>query len=147
MVTVYDVDPNALIDKAAKELESKPTFKAPEWTPFVKTGTHKQRPPIEKNWWFVRTAAILRTVYTKGPIGVNALRIKYGGVKDMGYKPERFKKGSGSVARKALQQLEKAGFIKQVQQGVNKGRVATPEGKKFLDGIAASVSKEKKVQA
>jgi small subunit ribosomal protein S19e len=142
MATVYDVNPEALIQKAAKELESKPEFKAPEWAIFVKTGTHKQRPPTEHNWWQIRAAAILRTIYIQGPVGVNRLRIKYGGRKNMGYRPERFKKGSGSVARKALQQLEKAGFIKQVQKETHKGRIITPEGKKFLDHVATQLSKK-----
>ena len=136
MVTVYDVNANELISKVAKELESKPEFKGPVWTPFVKTGAHKERPPMQSNWWQTRTAAILRTVYTQGPIGVNSLRTKYGGRRNKGYKPDRFTRGSGNIARKALQQLEKAGYIKQVQTGVNKGRIITAEGKKFLDTVA-----------
>ena len=141
MVTVYDVNANELIKKAAKELESKPEFKAPEWAKFVKTGVSRQRPPVEKNWWHSRTAAVLRTIYLQGPIGTNRLRVKYGGVKNMGYAPERQKKGSGSIARKILQQLEKAGYVKQEQKGTHKGRVVTPVGKKFLDSIANQVKK------
>jgi len=144
MATTIDVPADKLIEKAAKELEANPGFKAPEWAKFVKTGVSKQRPPMNKNWWQTRVASILRTVSMNGPIGTNTLRIKYGGKKNMGYTPEQVKKGSGSVARKALQQLEKAGFIKQVQKGVNKGRVVTPLGKKFLDKIATQVMNENK---
>lgn len=140
MATVNDVAANELIKRAAKELENT-GLKAPEWAKFVKTGTSKQRPPVNSNWWFTRTASVLRTVYTKGPIGTNTLRIKYGGIKNMGYRPPRFKKGSGSIARKSLQQLEKAGLIKQVQKGVHKGRAITPAGKKFLDKIATEMKK------
>lgn len=144
MVTVYDVDPTELIKRAAKEIETNPKYKAPEWAKFVKTGMHKQRPPVDHNWWAVRTAAILRTIYTQGPVGVNTLRIKYGGRKNKGYKPEHFAKSSGSVARKALQQLEVLGFTKQAQKGIHKGRIITAEGKKFLDGIAKQIKSEKK---
>ncbi len=144
MATAYDVNPNELIKRAAHELESKPEFKAPEWTVFAKTGVHNERPPVEKNWWQIRTAAILRTIYIQGPIGVNTLRIKYGGRRNMGYKPDRFFRGSGSVARKSLQQLEKAGLIKQVAKGVNKGRIVTPAGKKLLDSIATKILNESK---
>lgn len=140
MATVNDVPVNELIKRAAKELENT-GIKAPEWAKFVKTGTNRQRPPVNNNWWFTRTAAILRTVYTKGPIGTNTLRIKYGGRKNLGYRPPRFKKGSGSIARKALQSLEKAGLIKQEQKGNYKGRVVTPAGKKFLDKIATEIKK------
>lgn len=144
MATVFDVNANELIKKAAKELESKPEFKAPVWAQFAKTGTSKQRPPMLKDWWNVRQAAILRTVYTQGPLGTNRLRVKYGGIKNMGYEPERQKKGSGSVARKILQQLEKSGLVKQEQKGNHKGRVITPAGKKFLDKIATQIINESK---
>ncbi len=147
MATVFDVGANELIKKAAKELESKPEFKSPSWAMFVKTGVHKQRPPVEKNWWQTRVAAILRTVYTRGPVGTEKLRVKYGGKQNRGYDPEEFKKGSGSIARKSLQQLEKAGFIKQVQKKTHKGRVITPIGKKFLDKIATGIVNESKTQS
>jgi len=144
MATVYDVNANKLIEKTAKELESKPEFTAPEWAKFVKTGVSKQRPPMKNNWWHTRVAAILRTVYTQGLVGTNRLRVKYGGKKNMGYQPERQKKGSGSIARKSLQQLERAGLIKQAQKGNHKGRVMTPVGKKFLDKIATQIVNESK---
>ncbi len=143
MATVYDVDAGKLIQATAKELEKKPEFTAPDWAKFVKTGQHKERPPVNPNWWQVRVAAVLRTVYTQGPVGVSSLRKKYGGNKDMGYKPSRFVKGSGNIARKSLQQLEKAGLIKQVAKGVHKGRIVTPAGQKLLDSIATQISKVK----
>lgn len=146
MVSVYDVKPNDLIKKAAQELRANPEFKAPQWAMFAKTGVHKERPPLENDWWQIRVAAVLRTVYTQGPVGVNRLRVKYGGRKNEGYNPETTKKGSGSVARKSLQQLEKAGFIKQVQKGQHKGRVVTPAGKKLLDSVAKQIASEKKQQ-
>ena len=57
--------------------------------------------------------------------------------------PEEFRKGSGSVMRKALQQLEKAGYVKQVEKGVHKGRIVTPQGKSFLDKVALEILKAK----
>jgi small subunit ribosomal protein S19e len=148
MATAQDVPASELIKRTAKELEINGQFKAPEWAKFAKTGTHKERPPMDKNWWYTRTAAVFRTVYLQGPVGTNTLRSKFGGKKNMGYAPDRFKKGSGSVARKSLQQLEKAGFIKQTQKGVHKGRVVTPAGKKFLDKVATQITNDsKKVSA
>jgi small subunit ribosomal protein S19e len=41
-------------------------------------------------------------------------------------------RGSGSVIRAALQQLESAGFVKSVK----KGRVIAPKGQSLLDNIA-----------
>lgn len=142
MVTIYDVNPNKLIERVSEELKKVEIIKEPEWVRFVKTGASKERAPVERDWWYTRAASILRKVYVLGPIGVNKLRIKYGGKKNRGHKPERFYKGSGSVIRKILQQLEKAELVKQVEKGIHKGKIITPKGKKFLDKIANEIIKE-----
>ena len=144
MASIFDVQPNELIERAAQELKKLDAFLAPDWAKFVKTGTHKQRPPARDDWWQIRAAAVLRTLYKEGPIGVSKLRTKYGGKKNMGMAPERFVKGSGNILRKVLQQLEKAGFAKQVEKGVHKGRIITPKGISFLDKIATDISKSQK---
>ena len=139
MPTMYDAEPQELISKAAEELKKVQEIKAPSWATFVKTGMHKERPPVNSDWWYLRTASVLRTVYRLGPVGVSKLRLKYGGRKNRGVKKEHFYKGSGSILRKSLQQLEKAGFVKFVEKGVHKGRIITPKGKSFLDKISAQI--------
>jgi small subunit ribosomal protein S19e len=138
MTTVYDVPADKLIAKAAMELKEKAEITAPEWAPFVKTGTHREMPPEDPEWWYTRAAAVLRRVYVDGPVGVERMRSVYGGKKDRGSKPSKSVKGSGSILRKSLQQLEAAGFVAKQKNG----RVITPAGASFLDGIAYSVSKE-----
>lgn len=144
---MYDVDAQELIEKAAEELKKIPEIKPPEWATFVKTGMHKERPPVKNDWWYSRTASILRTVYRLGPVGVSKLRTKYGGKKNRGVKKEHFFKGSGNILRKALQQLEKAGFVKFTEKGVHKGRVITPKGKSFLDKVATQIAGKPKMEA
>ena len=139
MTSMYDADAQELILKAAEELKKVPEIKAPAWAPFVKTGMHKERPPADSGWWYVRVASVLRAVYRLGPVGVSKLRAKYGGKKNRGVKKEHFFKGSGNILRKSLQQLEKAGFVKFAEKGVHKGRIVTPKGKSFLDKIAAQM--------
>ena len=139
MTTMYDVDAQELISKAAEELKKVPEIKAPSWAQFVKTGMHKERPPVNEDWWYARAASVLRAVYRYGPVGVSKLRAKYGGRKNRGVKKEHFYKGSGNILRKALQQLEKAGFVKFAEKGVHKGRLITPKGKSFLDKIATRI--------
>jgi small subunit ribosomal protein S19e len=136
MPSIFDVEPGKLIAELAKELKQYPEIKAPAWSQYVKTGVHKERPPIEVDWWYTRTAAVLRSVLRLGPIGVSKLRTKYGGKKNRGHKTEHTYKGSGSIARKALQQLEAAGLIKKAEKGVHKGRVVSDKGKKLLSSIA-----------
>ena len=139
MTTMYDVDAQELILKAAEELKKIPEIKAPAWAPFVKTGVHKEMPPVSSDWWYLRTASVLRAVYRLGPVGVSKLRTKYGGKMNRGVKKSHFYKGSGNILRKSLQQLEKAGFVKFAEKGVHKGRIITPKGKSFLDKIATQI--------
>jgi len=141
---INEIEPNEFIIKIAEELKKK-GIEAPEWAQFVKTGVHKERPPVEKDWWFMRVAAILRSVALLGPVGVSKLRTKYGGKQRRGHKPAKFARGSGNIIRKALQQLEKLNFIKQATVGSHKGRILTKEGKEFLNSIAgvSTVKKEK----
>ncbi len=141
MVTVFDVDAQKLITKAAESLEKDPAVKAPSWAPFVKTGIHRERPPLQKNWWHIRCAAVLRSVYVLGPIGVSKLRTKYGGNKRRGVRPRHYKTASGNILRKSLQQLQKAGFVEYKDKGLKKGRVVTGKGKKFLDDLAYEMTK------
>ncbi len=136
MTTVYDVPATQLIDEAAEVLSKNDAIQAPEWAPFVKTGVHKEKPPVDANWWTTRVAAVLRKVYLDGPIGTERLREHFGGFRDRGSKPNKAVKGSGSVARKALQQLEAAGLVQNVQA---QGRIVTPEGRRLMDNAAHTV--------
>lgn len=137
------MDGQALVEKAAAALQKVDAIKAPSWAGFVKTGVSRERPPMRADWWQVRAASVLRVIYlSQGPIGVNKLRVKYGSRKNRGYKPDAFFEGSGNIIRKVLQQLDKAGFTKQAEKGVHKGRIITPAGKSFLDKIATEMAKK-----
>ena len=103
--------PDHLIRKVAEELRKRKEITPPEWAAFAKTGAHKEMPPEDPDWWYVRAAAVLRRVYVDGPLGVERMRSFYGGNKNRGSKPNAFRKGSGSILRKSLQQLEAAGLI------------------------------------
>jgi len=142
MGTIYNCDSSELVTKTSEELKKVEAIKSPEWALIVKTGMHKERPPVKNDWWHTRAASVLRQIYLYGPIGVSKLRAKYGGKKNRGMKPGRFYKGSGSIIRKIFQQLEKTGYVKSGAKGVHKGRMVTAEGKKFLDSVAAQISVE-----
>ncbi len=139
MVSIYDVEPRKLIEVAAAELEKMPEMAPPSWADFVKTGVHNMRPPMENNWWYIRSASVLRAVYKLGPIGVQKLRTKYGGRKNRGHKPDKTFKASGNILRKILQKLELIGYVKQAEKGVHKGRIITPQGKSFMDKLAVKL--------
>jgi small subunit ribosomal protein S19e len=133
MTTVYDVPADQLIPRVATELKGRPELAPPSWAEFAKTGVHKEMPPEDPDWWFTRAAAVLRRVYIDGPVGVQRMRTFYGGRKNRGARPNAFRKGSGSVIREQLQQLEAAGLVLKRKEG---GRTVSPAGMSFLDGIA-----------
>lgn len=140
-MSIYDVDTNELIEKAAESLKKIETIKLPKWAVFVKTSAGKERPPERKDWWYIRAASTLRKVMIKGPIGVSKLRSNYKTKGNMGHKPERVFKASGKITRAILQQLEKAELIKFTEKGVHKGRMITPKGKSLLDKASKEIKK------
>ena len=145
MTTFYDVPADLLIPALADRLEANDKINQPDWAEFVKTGAHKERPPVQKNWWFLRSAAILRKVGRLGPVGVNHLSQEFGGPKNRGSAPNRATAGSRHVIRTSLNQLEDAGFVTKRMNAagtVTLGRVLTPAGQKLLNQVAHDVRKE-----
>jgi len=138
MTTLYDVPTKELIDEVAKKLQNDKFIVMPEENMYVRTGVHKENPPTNKDWWYVRCAAILRKIYIKNAIGIEHLRAEYGGGKNRGSKPSKARRGSGSIARRAVQQLEKAGYVTRIK---GKGRVLTPKGRSFLDNTSHEIMK------
>ncbi|MCL5254485.1 MAG: 30S ribosomal protein S19e [Candidatus Thermoplasmatota archaeon] len=139
MTTGYDVPARDLIDALTAKLRNIDSIKVEDWTQFVKTGRHREKAPAETDWWHRRVAAVLRKVYMLGPIGTSRLAAEFGGSSDRGSKPNAAVKGSGSITRLSLQQLEKAGLI---QRQKNQGRVVTARGRSLIDDTAHEVLQE-----
>ena len=140
MPTLYDVPASILIERLSRYLrENVDEIIPPPWASFVKTGSHATRSPQDPDWWFTRCASLLRKIYVKGPVGISRLCLEYGGRIDRGARPEHARKGSGAIIRKALQQLEAAGFVEILRK---RGRVVSKEGRQLLDRLAAETKKE-----
>ena len=138
MVSALDVPAEELIKKVAEKLKQNDKIKPPEWSEFVKTGAHVERKPTDKDWWYVRCASLLRKTYIEGKVGVGKLKTWYGGRKNRGSRPEHHVDASGSVIRKALQQLESAGYIKKDKTG----RVLTASGQSLLHKTVLEIKKK-----
>ncbi|WP_292727483.1 30S ribosomal protein S19e [Methanoculleus sp.] len=132
MTTVYDIPADMFIRQAAEELKKNPQIQPPDWAAFAKTGVHKEMPPENDDWWYVRAASVLRRIYTDGPVGAQRMRSIYGGKRNRGPAPSQFRKGSGAIVRKLFQQLEATGYVSQTRGG----RTVTAAGRSFLDNIA-----------
>ena len=139
MAKAYDVPADELIAKLAEQLRKDKKMDPPVWAAFVKTGPHVEKIPQNKDWWYTRCASLLRKIYIHGPVGVSDLRSAYGGVKQEGYYLAHHQDAGGAIIRKALQQLEAAGYISKIQ---SKGRIVSSEGMKKVDRLATEIHKE-----
>jgi small subunit ribosomal protein S19e len=133
MITPFDVDANRLLVKTATKLKDISAIKAPDWMQFVKSGSSRDRAPEQKDFWYLRCAAMLRKIYVQGPKGVSRLRTDYGSKKNNGVRRSHFAKAGGSIIRKGLQQLEKAGLLTKLKTG---GRTLTAKGRALMDSAA-----------
>jgi small subunit ribosomal protein S19e len=140
LTTPHDVPASKYIDRLSKYLRENIDEVQPlPWATFAKTGTHAEKQPQNPNWWYIRSASILRKVYIHGPIGLENLRSDYGGRKNNGVKKNHAAKAGGSSIRKVIQQLETAGLI-QIKRP--QGRIMTPKGRKMMQEVAGDLSKE-----
>lgn len=138
MTTVYDVPPDQLIEKLADRIKSEFKLTPPEWTEDVRTGTHTEVVPVQEDWWYVRTASVLRKIYIKGPIGSDRLAEFYGGSKNRGSKPNKAVSSSRAIIRYMLQEFDEAGLTTKLP---GKGRKITPKGVSLCNSTAHEVMK------
>jgi len=145
MTTYYDIPADMLISSLSAKLHSFEGIKAPEWAHHAKTGTHRERPPVQEDWWHTRAASILRKVALKGPIGTNRISQEFGGAKDRGVKKNKAVAGSRNISRKIMQQLLLSGLLEDSMNSsgtVNQGKIVSSKGQSLLDEVAHSVREE-----
>lgn len=138
MVTLYDVPADDLIQEAADRLEGR--IEQPDWIEYAKTGSSRELPPQQDDFWYVRAASLLRKLATDSPVGVDRLASEYGGRKrgTNRYRVAKARNDTGSkkIIRTVLQQLEDEGLVETAQ---GEGRRLTADGRSFLDDVAADV--------
>jgi small subunit ribosomal protein S19e len=138
MAKVFDVPADDLISKLSDQLKKDKKINPPEWASYVKTGTHVEKIPQNRDWWYTRCASLVRKVYLHGPIGISDLKSYYGGRKRIGYNLDHHKDAGGAIIRNALQQLEASGYVEKK----SKGRSISSEGMKRVDRLATEIFKE-----
>jgi len=152
MTTVFDIPADLFNPALAKAMAEQDAVSMPEWAGYVKTAVDRERPPVQADWWYARTGAILRKIARSGPIGVTHLAQAFGGKKDNGAMPNTPGVASRHIIRTALQQLEDAGLVEKVPTKVVEGedgpvqlyagRRITAAGQKLVDNVAHSVREE-----
>jgi small subunit ribosomal protein S19e len=132
LVTAFIIPSDTLIKRLALEFKTKKIITPPEWSAWVKTGHFKEDKPLQEDWFYIRSAAVLRKIYIRGPVGVQGLRKLFGTRKNRGSSPNKASFASGAVIRNIIQQLEKAGLV---EPSTVEGRVVSIQGKKFVDTV------------
>ncbi|HYY66016.1 MAG TPA: 30S ribosomal protein S19e [Nitrososphaeraceae archaeon] len=138
MAKAYDIPADKLVTRLTEHLRKEKKIEPPTWVAFVKTGAHTEKIPQNRDWWYIRCASLLRKVYIHGPISISDLKSEYGGKKQNGYMLAHHKDSGGAIVRKALQQLEAAGYL--VKK--SKGRLISDNGMKKIDRLATEIHKE-----
>jgi len=135
MTDIRSVQAGKFNKTLAEALKKSGDFPKPEWVDFVKTSPHLQRPCADEDFWYKRSASILRQIYIHEIVGVQRLRTRYGGRKDRGARPPHFVKSGGKIIRKILQQADEAGITEKAS-GKKAGRKLTVKGKAFIEDFA-----------
>ncbi|QQP54581.1 40S ribosomal protein S19 [Caligus rogercresseyi] len=136
-VGVKDVDQQEFVKALAHFFKKSGKVNLPEYVDFVKTNIAKELAPYDEDWFYIRCASVARHIYIRSPVGVNTVRKIYGVRKNNGSCPSHWSRGSGTVARKALQTLEELKLV--TKDG--HGRVLTAQGRRDLDRIASQIKR------
>ncbi|MFH0748610.1 MAG: 30S ribosomal protein S19e [Candidatus Bathyarchaeota archaeon] len=141
MPTVYDIPASDLIKRTAEYLRENVLGISPlQWASLVKSGVNRKNPPENLDYWYIRSASILRKIYVNRFIGIDHLRKEYGGRTSRGTVGKHKKSGGGATIRNILKQLEKAGLVTTVDK---KGRKLTNKGISVLDSLAGEILKNR----
>jgi small subunit ribosomal protein S19e len=139
MITASMVPPEKLIERLAAYLKEKNIVLPPEWSFLTKTASFKERiPDNPEEWWYVRTASIMRKMYIDTFLGVGKSKIVYGGSSSKGNRPPHFRRAPAHSTRMIMQQLEKAGLVIKTKRG----RMLSSKGRSLVDKISLEAFKE-----
>merc|ERR1719159_322598 len=118
VTTLKDVHAEKFIKAFAQHMKNQDKIDIPKWAEYVKTGHMKELGPYDRDWMYVRAAAIMRKIYIR-----------------QGTCTQHFTKASGKIIRHLVQQLEKLGWIEEMEDDKG-GRKMTRDGQRECDTVA-----------
>ncbi|CAL5362385.1 unnamed protein product [Camellia sinensis] len=129
--SVKDVSPHEFVKAYSAHLKR---------SDIVKTGRLKELAPYDPDWYYIRASKLSLWIYLRQGPGVGAFQRIYGGSKRNGSCPPHFRKSSGAVARRILQQLQTMNIIDiDVKVGEESHPVANEILTKLLVGLWLSL--------
>jgi len=138
MVTIYDVPADAPSRKSPHD--SKTGSTSPTGSNSPRAAPARRLPPKQEDFWYVRSASLLRKVAQNEPIGIERLATEYGskkrGSNRYSVRPGEHEGGSRKLIRASLQALEEDGLV---TTAAGEGRRISDDGEAFLSEVAADV--------
>jgi len=134
-VCVKDVDAFKWIKGFAAHLKTQGQLEVPEFVDYTKTSSAKTLAPQDPDWYYVRSAAVLRRVYLRPFTGIGGLSKVFGSAYGKS-RPMHFRTAAKGVLRHVLQSLEKLGLLTKSDDG---GRVITKAARRDCDRVAMKV--------
>ena len=140
-ITVKDVPAELFINALAAHLKDTNKIELPNNVDLIKTGVGRQLSPYDKDWFYVRVAAVARKIYLRPHLGVGTMQHIFGTKQNFGYAKYHHSKGSGKIIRLSLAQLEKLEYLeKDSNRELKKNsRIVSSKGRKELNNIAKKV--------
>mgnify|MGYP001597129498 CR=1 FL=1 len=113
LTTPNDVPASELVKKLATYLkENVDAVTPPAWASMAKTGMHVEKQPQDPDWWYVRSASLLRKIYVHGPVGIEKLRAGYGGERTTESNPATQPKGAARTGEKHFSSSKRQATLK-----------------------------------
>ena len=139
MATVKDIPAQKFVATLAAHLKKSGKYELPAMHDLIKTGCHKELPPQDADWYYLRLAAVVRKIYLNGGMGVNCLAHAFGGKYWASMARKHHGKAASGNIRFAVQALEAAKLIGKKEGRT--GRFITAAGRRELDVIATTMAK------
>ena len=155
MTTVYDIPADLFNPALAQAMADQKAVSMPDWGQYVKTAVDRERPPTQDDWWYLRTAAILRKVARNGPVGVT-ISLKPSAEERQRFHAEHARRCLTPHHSHRFAAARRCGLVEKVPtkevEGVDgkvqlyAGRRITAAGQKLVDNVAHSVREEAEAQ-
>lgn len=137
LVDIYQINHQKFITAISSYLKNNSQLEIPKDYIFKKTCSGKENCPLDSEWYYSRTASILRRtmVYMvqNDNKGITTARLAsvYGCSKNRGFRPSKHVPATKSIIKKGFRDLESIGWIKKEE----KGRILTEKAINDLSEI------------
>ena len=142
--TIRDVRASRWVRAMAAHFKQEGKLFVPNCTELVKTSHGRERAPQNADWYYIRCASVLRSIYLRPGTGYGGLSKRYGIKKNRGSQPEITSRASRGLLHWCCKSLE---GLKLIAKGKESGRVVTKDGRKKADTIAFNVLIRRKAGA